>query len=174
MKVSEGVERKFWDKVMPCGECLIWTGYVNARGYGVFCGDAKRHERAHRISYAIAFGDIPKGKEIDHLCRNKACVCPGHLEAVTHRINVLRGRSPMANNSRATHCFRGHAFTPENTAVRSDGGRACKKCRNARTVAKQKRLLVESDALGIGCRQWRRTPVAERERIRRMLRGDNA
>lgn len=83
--------------------------------------------RAHRFAYELHKGPIPKGLEIDHLCRNTLCVNPNHLEAVTHRENVRRGTSPTARNAMKSECKRGHPLDEKNTYL--DGtGRKCKKC----------------------------------------------
>ena len=75
---------------------------------------------AHRFYYEREYGPIPEGLEIDHLCRNRKCVRPDHLEAVTHRENVLRGVSPPALHARKIHCPQGHLY--------EDGKRRCREC----------------------------------------------
>lgn len=82
---------------------------------------------AHRLSYTLAYGSIPEGLVIDHLCRTPVCVRPDHLEAVTQQENMRRG--PGAK----THCKRGHEFNEVNTYVRKDtGARFCRPCKNIR------------------------------------------
>lgn len=115
----------FWNKVEQQGECLIFTGYTK-RGYGYFMHNRKNWQ-AHRYSYFTTVGEIPAGLELDHLCRNRACVNPEHLEPVSPLEN--KRRSPISNISK-THCKRGHEFTPENI-VKVPGGKACKTCRRA-------------------------------------------
>ena len=75
--------------------------------------------QAHRVAYELVKGKIPAGLELDHLCRNRICCNPAHLEAVTGRENSLRGVSPWAKNACATHCPRGHPYDAENTYVLS-------------------------------------------------------
>lgn len=121
-------EQRFWVKVaVPVdGECLTWTGAIQSGGYGNFRKDGKTY-KAHRVAYELRVGPIPEGAVLDHLCRNRACVRPDHLEAVTQRENVRRGDSKMARDALKTHCHNGHEFTPENTKVDSYG-RHCRAC----------------------------------------------
>jgi len=84
--------------------------------------------RAHRLSYEELVTEIPSGLELDHLCRNPACVNPWHLEPVPHRVNVLRGVSPNAMRARQTECKRGHPLAGENLHVTREGYRRCKTC----------------------------------------------
>jgi hypothetical protein len=112
--------------------CWEWTGATDNRGYGVFHFGAKGGTvKSYRFSYELFVGKIPPSYEIDHLCRNPLCVNPKHLEAVTHRENVLRGRSPCANHARKTHCKNGHEFSEDNIFYRKDRNgstRLCKIC----------------------------------------------
>ena len=107
--------------------CWIWQGKPMPNGYGQFMYK-KRKLAQHRVSYTIHKGPIPDGLTIDHLCRNRICGNPDHLEAVTNKVNSLRGVSPWAVLARRTHCSKGHEFTPENLTFRADGYRRCKAC----------------------------------------------
>jgi hypothetical protein len=82
----------------------------------------------HRVSYEAFKGPIPDGLTIDHLCRNRACVNPEHLEPVTMRVNCLRGESPAAVHARKTHCPKGHEYSAENTYRHKGNHRMCKLC----------------------------------------------
>lgn len=111
---KEPTEVRFWRHVR-CAEdpniCWDWTGYLQ-RGYGRIKDNSKQR-RAHRWAYEAFVGPISRGLTIDHLCRNRACVNPAHLEVVSAGENVLRGYAPAAINARKTHCKYGHRFTVE-------------------------------------------------------------
>ena len=119
----------FWDRVAPDGDCLLWPT-SSSTGYGSL-SRAGRTLLAHRVAYEQMVGPIPEGLTLDHLCRNRACVNPDHLEPVTMRVNVLRGVGFAGKNARKTHCLRGHAYDAENT--RHYGPRRrCRACERLR------------------------------------------
>lgn len=107
--------------------CWTWTGAVNSRGYGCI-GVNRKSQLAHRVSYELHVGPIAAGLQIDHLCQNKRCINPAHLEAVTGRVNCSR-----TDAATKTHCANGHAYTADNTIWRKRGAlthRACRECHN--------------------------------------------
>ena len=116
--------------------CWEWQGPLNRNGYGLFYLSKTR--AAHRVSYEFFVGLIPEGLQIDHLCRNRACVNIEHLEIVTHRENCLRGTSPLAVNARRTHCVHGHPLSGKNLAIGYRGDRICKACHRRRQTANQR------------------------------------
>lgn len=119
-------------------DCIEWEGHIDKDGYGRL----NNRTLAHRKAWEDANGPIPKGLVIDHLCRNRRCHNVNHLEVVTTKENVLRGVGPTAQNARKTHCYRGHPFTPENTA-KTATGRGCIICRRAKWRAYRLRKIDE-------------------------------
>ena len=123
--------RRFWAKVDKCGPipahrpelapCWIWTAGLQ-HGYGCFWSGSIKTRRAHRIAYEAQCGPLSPGLVLDHLCRERRCVNPAHLEVVTDRENILRGEGTGARFARRTHCKRGHEL-PE-----ADRGKPCKLC----------------------------------------------
>jgi hypothetical protein len=121
--------------------CWNWTGSVGQNGYGYVAHPTFVTEPAHRASYRLFVGRLKKGMEIDHLCKNRRCVNPAHLEQVTGKENQRRSDGTGGVNFRKTHCIRGHAFDEENTYVTPRGDRQCRKCRNeAEKIGRVKRL----------------------------------
>lgn len=121
---------RLWNRVDRSAgddECWPWTGSTNGFGYGRLSLGG-RYVYAHRVAYECEVGEIPEGLVLDHLCRNRLCCNPAHLEAVTHRVNILRGTSPAAARAAADFCHRGHPFDETNTYVRPSGQRTCITC----------------------------------------------
>lgn len=113
----------------PSG-CLIWMAAREYNGYGVFHPKRGMTTTAHRASHILFIGPIPEGFHVDHLCRNRRCVEPTHLQAVTPYENVVvRGTGRSAANAIKTRCIHGHPFDAENTYYDPKGGRACRACK---------------------------------------------
>lgn len=140
------LSEKFWEKVNKNGPiseyrpdfdpCWLWTAAVNAKGYGIMCVK-NGTTMAHRISYNIHLGQVPSGKQIDHLCRVRNCVNPKHLEAVLPIVNTHRGYT----NATKTHCPHGHPYSGENLYISPRGNRQCRECVRRSQMRYQKRKL---------------------------------
>ena len=129
--MSRTVDPRFWDKVEKGPGCWNWSGRVGRKGYGQFGNGRSRSTLVHKIAYEAIRGPVPDGLELDHLCRNRRCVNPDHLEPVTHRENVLRGDGLAAKNARKTLCFKcGATLGGENAVSTKD--RSCRRCAFAR------------------------------------------
>lgn len=123
--------------------CVEWIGGETTTGYGqIYPGPGARVAKylAHRWSYEYHTGTpIPAGHEIDHLCGNRSCVNPDHLEPVTHAENLMRGGSPSAINAKRTHCPRGHEFSEDNIRWRNGTTRECRACIRIRDLKRRPR-----------------------------------
>lgn len=121
---------RLWSKALADGTgCWIWQRSVSTAGYG-HIWDGGKLLAAHRVAYELVKGLIPEGLTLDHLCRNRRCINPDHLEAVTHRVNVLRGESFAAENANKARCPQGHPYNEANTYLYPSGARACHICRH--------------------------------------------
>lgn len=125
--------------------CWLWLGFTDAGGYGRLSVGSKRDgtngtASAHRAAWELVNGPVPIGLVLDHLCRNRACINPSHLEPVTQRENTLRGEGNAAKNARKTHCKNGHPFEGDNLYVSPRGKRTCLTCWRARYEAQERGL----------------------------------
>jgi hypothetical protein len=162
--------QRFWNKlkIVDCvlrpdlGPCWEWIaarkgeGYNSGLGYGEFHTGSRTNgtqtmSTAHIISYESLVGPVPEGKELDHLCRNRGCVNPSHLEPVSHKINSQRGETGEitgAKNRAKTCCSHGHLLDETNTRIDSRGHRVCRACHREWALAKYKANLQESRRIG--------------------------
>lgn len=140
MPVKRDIKLRLWEKVDRIGPtppgfsspCWMWTACKSKDGYGQISERHGRMRGAHRVAWELSTGQsIPPDKEIDHLCRNRACVNPAHLEPVTKKENTLRGESFSAQYARRSHCKHGHLLVAENVSVYR-GARYCLVCRRRR------------------------------------------
>lgn len=139
MRTKLSVEERFWLKVDKTDSCWNWTAFCHPTGYGYF--NNKKSTKSHRFSYELIKGKIPQGLVIDHLCRNRKCVNPEHLEAVTHKENIHRGNTGHGGNTGLhqrikTHCPQGHEYNEENTWIRPVVG--WRQCRICNVISKRK------------------------------------
>lgn len=122
------------------GDCWLWTGRISRKGYG-HMKVLRRVIGAHRAAWMAYRGDIPEGLVIDHLCRNRACVNPWHLEPVTVQVNTQRGDlAGVVGRHRGVACLRGHVFSEHGVERRSRDGytrQICRLCERIRNQARR-------------------------------------
>jgi hypothetical protein len=130
---------RFWDSTIPepNSGCWLWLANRGSDGYGKFHVSTK-YQKAHRVSYEALVGPIPKPLVIDHLCLEKSCCNPAHLEPVSVQENTRRARALI------THCPNGHEFTPDNLRLHGSY-RSCRECNRLRAVESRARLRAGFD-----------------------------
>jgi hypothetical protein len=133
--------------VFSDNDCLIWTGAHNYNGYGWFAVNS-RQVRAHRFIYSLTNGPIPEGMDIDHLCRNRDCVNPYHMEVVTRKENLMRGNTHARFNKDKSHCCRGHLLSGSNVRINRRGGRVCRECERQGCRSRRRVRAYQAPAAG--------------------------
>ena len=146
MRKGKSAHERFWSKVALPDEngCMLWLASSKSNGYGQF-GIGGKNLYAHRVAYLWLVGPIPDELQLDHLCRNRKCVAPDHLEAVTQQENLRRGEAGI-NNRVKTHCPHGHRFTPENTKLNRQGSRMCAICKRVASRESMRRIRARKRA----------------------------
>jgi HNH endonuclease len=141
MSRTRPADERFWAKVDASGDCWEWTAARMKNGYGVFnVGGTAGTALAHRFAYALLVGCVDAALQLDHLCRNRTCVNPDHLEPVSQRTNLMRGGSLSAINRRKTHCHRGHSLADAYVYPAHRAGlvqRICRACTHDRYINKR-------------------------------------
>jgi hypothetical protein len=146
VKVSFGDPRlpaKFWNNAYPIENgCWIWAATISPKGYGYIHWNGVNY-RAHRLPWIFLVSRISEGLHLDHLCRERSCVNPAHLEPVTPRENIMRGEGFASKLARSTSCKSGHPFDASNTIFEMSAGatrRQCRACAKIRDRAYRARL----------------------------------
>ena len=137
---------RFWMRVEKTDTCWNWKTPHAKLGYGfIYVYERGQKVPAHRVAWELLRGPIPEGLQIDHLCRNRRCVNPDHLEPVTQHENIMRGEGLSAKRAVQTHCKHGHNM--EGCRVTKDGYRYYREC--GRLDCKARRIAA---ALRLGGR----------------------
>jgi hypothetical protein len=139
-------------KCPDLGPCWTISKKIFKNGYQYVSVEKNKKSLAHRVMFERFKGTIQKGLEIDHLCRNPQCINPAHLEAVTHRTNMLR--SPAAGctiNKLKTHCPHGHVYSGNNLVINSKGRRECLVCGRKSKRESYRSKVIKS---GLDVKQW--------------------
>lgn len=139
--IEQHVIIRFNKSFNKVGDCFLWNKYLDRDGYGTFYF-MKKGRRAHRVSYFMKYGDIPKEMVIDHTCKNRSCVNPDHLRCVTKLQNTMENSNSVgAINKAKTHCKNGHLFD------KFYGQRYCSICQAEKTRRLRKKWLTEANKI---------------------------
>jgi len=162
---TEQIVARFASKIMidPETDCWYWQGHLSRTGYGEFWVGHERHT-AHRWSYLLFVGPLPDELVLDHLCRNRGCVNPKHVEPVTNGENVLRGEGHSALNARKTHCVRNHPLPDERDG---SGRRICRECKSEESRRWNEKNREKAAENTRRYREAHRDEINERKRARR-------
>lgn len=126
-KKRPSAEQRFWAYTDKSDGCWHWRSAMDTNGYGLLSVGGKT-TKAHRFAYELLVGHIPDGLVIDHLCRNRSCVNPDHMEPVTNDENLRRGNGRDVSQGRRGICHAGHPYSIENTYTNPLGRKVCRTC----------------------------------------------
>lgn len=132
-----GLFCRWFDRARIGDECWEWCGPKNRKGYGTI-HNPNGSTLAHRVGWQLVNGNVPVGMELDHLCRNRACVRPSHLEAVTHYENIMRGELGHLHTPGEV-CGNGHSMDESNAYIATSGKRRCRSCNREKTRRNRER-----------------------------------
>ncbi len=130
--IGASLEHRLWSRVdwqrAKQEGCWTWTAGTTTKGYAKITSNTEGSTLAHRVVYELLRGPVPLDRELDHLCRNHACINPNHLRVVTHIENVRAGQAGKYQLAK-TYCLQGHPYDEENTYWRRNNSRSCRTCR---------------------------------------------
>lgn len=135
--LDERAVARFWSKVVPKGDCLLWTAALDADGYGRF-SLGREMVPAHQVSFLLKVGRLPdQTLDLDHTCRIRKCVAVPHLEEVSHRVNTQRGLVGKYVHKLRTHCLKGHALSGANLLLEKNREVVVRRCLACKQAARK-------------------------------------